>query len=33
MNVAKKEIENRLERPVVTSQNYLDLTEDKQLIE
>lgn len=32
LNKAKKEIENELERPVVTSENYIKLTEKKELI-
>ena len=33
LNKAKTEIENELNRPVVTSQNYIDLTEFNDLIE
>ena len=33
LNKAKKEIENELEKPVVSSQNYIDLTNDEILIE
>ena len=33
INKAKSEIETRLERPVVTSENYLDLTNNRDLIE
>jgi len=31
LNKAKQEIENELERPIVTSENYIDLTQSKQL--
>ena len=30
MNIAKNEIETQLERPIVTSENYLDLTNNEQ---
>lgn len=33
LNKAKKEIENELERPVITSDNYIELTETKEYIE
>ena len=31
INSAKKEIERKLERPIVTSDNYIELTEDDNL--
>ena len=33
LNKAKTEIELEVNRPIVTSQNYIDLTEDKKLME
>lgn len=33
LNKAKKEIENELERPIVTNENYLDLTENKKILD
>ena len=33
INKVKSEIEAKLERPVVTSENYLDLTNSRDLIE
>lgn len=33
LNKSKKEIENELERPVITSDNYIELTETKEYIE
>lgn len=33
LNKAMTEIETELNRPVVTSQNYIDLTESKNMIE
>ena len=33
LNKAKQEIENELERPIVTSENYIDLTQAKQLLD
>ena len=29
INIAKKEIENKLERPIVTTNNYIELTKDE----
>lgn len=31
INSAKKEIERKLERPIFTSENYIELTEDNDL--
>ena len=31
INSAKKEIERKLERPIITSDNYIELTEDNNL--
>ena len=31
INSAKKEIERKLEKPIVTSENYIELTEDSNL--
>ncbi len=31
INSAKKEIERKLEKPIVTSENYIELTEDTNL--
>ena len=31
INSAKKEIERKLERPIFTSENYIELTEDNNL--
>lgn len=31
INSAKKELERKLERPIVTSDNYIELTEDNNL--
>ena len=33
LNKAKQEIENELKRPIITSQNYVELTKDESLIE
>ena len=33
LNKAKQEIENELKRPIITSQNYVELTKDERLIE
>lgn len=33
LNKAKQEIENELKRPIITSQNYIELTSDENLIE
>ena len=33
LNKAKQEIENELKSPIVTSQNYIELTKDEKLIE
>lgn len=33
INTAKKEIENKLERPIVTANNYIELTKDNDLTE
>ncbi len=33
LNKAKTEIENELERPIVTTENYIELTKDKELID
>jgi len=33
LNKAKQEIENELKRPIVTSQNYNELTNDKILLD
>lgn len=33
LNKAKEQLENELERPIVTSENYIDLTNNNQLIE
>ncbi len=33
INTAKKEIENKLERPIVTTNNYIELTKDNDLTE
>ena len=33
LNKAKKEIENELERPIVTSNNYIELTQKEEIID
>lgn len=33
LNKAKQEIENELERPVVTSENYIELTQKEELLD
>lgn len=33
LNKAKQEIEQELERPIVTSQNYIELTEQEELLD
>lgn len=33
MNKAKSEFENELQKPIVTSENYLDLTQNKEILE
>lgn len=33
LNKAKQEIENELERPVVTSENYIELTKEGKLLD
>ena len=33
LNKAKTELENELNRPIVTSENYIDLTENNNLLE
>ena len=33
LNVAKSELESKLERPVVSSENYVELTNSNELIE
>ena len=33
MNKAKSELENKLQKPIVTNKNYLDLTQNKEILE
>lgn len=33
LNKAKQEIEDELERPVVTSENYIELTQKEELLD
>lgn len=33
LNKAKQEIENELERPIVNSENYIELTQKEELID